>query len=558
MTPPGPRGGADPGRHPEILLIGRVIPCPGDAPAAAGAILFRGGRVAAVGDPAAVRGQAGRAAEVIVLPRGAVVLPGFVDGHCHLLWCAEQAAQLDLREVRSPQELARRVAERAGRLPPGAWIEGYGWDQSRFDPPAWPDRRLLDGAAPQNPVLLRRVCRHVAVANSAALQAAGVGRETPDPDGGCFDRDPATGEPTGLLRERAIDVVAAARPDPSLEEQVAALAEAIGRAHAAGVTAVHTHDAYRPGDLPRAIALYWAARQRGRPIRAVVDVSVEALADARAFGPTGRGDDWLRMGSIKFFADGSLGGRTAALSEPYADGAPGERGMLRYPPGELARRVREAHEAGFQVAIHAIGDRAVDEALAAIAQVRGAAGSDGGPPPGPRRRRHRLVHAQVLRPEHPRRMAELGVVAEIQPRFLASDLAFVEARLGPARCRLAYAWRALVDAGVPVSAGSDAPIEPIAPLEGIQAAVTRDDLHGHPPGGWHPEQRLTVGQAVAAYTAGSAFAACAEGWLGTLQPGAAADAVVLAADPWQVPPAELAAIPVLYTFVAGVPVHSAA
>lgn len=554
MSRPAGGGGAGPDSRPEILLIGRVIPCPGDAPAAAGAVLFRDGRVAAVGDPAAVREKARPGAEVVVLPPDAVVLPGFVDGHCHLLSLAEEAAQLDLRGVRSPAELARRVAERAARLPAGAWIEGFGWDQSRFDPPAWPDRWLLDGAAPRNPVLLRRACRHVAAANSAALAAAGVGRDTPDPEGGRFDRDPATGEPTGLLRERAIEVVAAARPEPTPEERLAALEEAIARAHAAGVTAVHTHDAYRPGDLLQVLALYRAARRRGRSIRAVVDASVEALEDARAAGPTGRGDEWLRMGSIKFFADGSLGGRTAALSEPYADGGPDERGMLRYPPGELARRVREAQASGFQVAIHAIGDRAVDEALAALAAARAAAGAGEGPPV---RLRHRVIHAQVLRPEHPRRMAELGVVAEIQPRFLASDLAFVEARLGPERSRLAYAWRALVDAGVAVSAGSDAPIEPIAPLEGIQAAVTRDDLRGHPPGGWHPEQRLTVGQAVAASTAGSAFGAGAEGWLGTLRPGAAADAVVLAADPWRVPPAEIAAIPVLYTFVAGRPVHAA-
>ncbi|PZN11632.1 MAG: amidohydrolase [Bacillota bacterium] len=553
MSRPAGRGVAGLRGSSEILLIGRVIPCPGDAPVAAGAVLFRDGRVAAVGEPDAVREEAHPGAEVVVLPPDAVVLPGFVDGHCHLLWLAEQAAQLDLRGVRSPAELARRVAERAARLPAGAWIEGFGWDQSRFDPPAWPDRWLLDRAAPRNPVLLRRVCGHVAVANSAALAAAGVGRDTPDPEGGRCDRDPATGEPTGLLRERAIDVVAAARPEPGPEERLAALEEAIARAHAVGVTAVHTHDVFRPGDLPRVLALYRAARRRGRPIRAVVDVSVEALEDARTAGPTGRGDEWLRIGSIKFFADGSLGGRTAALSEPYADGGPDERGMLHYPPGELARRVREAQAAGFQVAIHAIGDRAVDEALAALAAAR-AAGAGQGPPV---RLRHRVLHAQVLRPEHPRRMAELGVVAEIQPRFLVSDLAFVEARLGPQRSRLAYAWRALVDAGVAVSAGSDAPVEPMAPLEGIQAAVTRDDLRGHPPGGWHPEQRLTVGQAVAAYTAGSAFGAGAEGWLGTLCPGAAADAVVLAADPWRVPPAEIAAIPVLYTFVGGQPVHAA-
>ena len=539
----GARGTGDPG---EWILAGRVMAVPGDPPVVAEAVLFRGGRVAALGSLAEVRAAAGPRVEYLALPRGAVVLPGFVDGHCHLVWCAAAAVQLDLRDVRSAEELARRVAERAARLPAGTWIEGYGWDQSRFDPPAWPGRALLDRAAPHHPVLLRRVCRHVAVANSAALAAAGVGRHTPDPPGGRFVRDPVTGEPTGLLQEAAIDRVAAARPEPGPEEQLEGLLDVIAAAHAAGITAVHSHDAHRPGDLRRVVDLYRAARERGRPLRVALDVSAEALADARAWGPTGRGDDWLRMGSIKFFADGSLGGRTAALREPYSDGEGDERGVLRYPPGELARRVGEARQAGYQVAIHAIGDRAVDEALAALAGPgRGGPGRD------------RIIHAQVLAPEHPARMAAAGVVAEIQPRFLASDLAFVEARLGPERCRRAYAWRSLLEAGVPLSAGSDAPIEPLPPLDGIQAAVTRDDLEGHPPGGWHPEQRLTVGEALRAYTAGAAYAAFAEGRWGTLRPGACADAVVLAADPWRVPPAELRSIPVLHTFVGGLRVYSA-
>ncbi|QIA26861.1 amidohydrolase [Thermaerobacter sp. PB12/4term] len=537
--------GGDHGAASGRVLVGRIVPAPGSGVRPAEAVFFRGGRVEALGSEAAVRAVAGPRAEVEVLPRDAVVLPGFVDGHCHLLWCGQVATQLDLRDVTSLDELARRVARRAAQLPPGTWIEGYGWDQSRFDPPAWPDRALLDRAAPQHPVLLHRVCRHVAVASSAALAAAGVHRDTPDPAGGRFGRHPVTGELTGLLEETAIERVAAARPAPGLEERLAGLLEVIRSAHAAGITAVHSHDVHQPGELGNVLALYRAARERGRPLRVALDVGWEALDDARAWLPSGHGDAWLRMGSIKFFADGSLGGRTAALRDPYADGDGRERGLLRHSPEELASLVAEAAAAGYQVAIHCIGDRAVDAALAAVEAARRRAG------PG----RHRLIHVQVMAPEHPAQLAAAGVVAEIQPRFLASDLAFVEERLGPGRSRWAYAWRSLREAGVPLSAGSDAPIEPLAPLEGIQAAVTRDDLQGDPPGGWHPEERLAVGEALQAYTAGAACGALAEGLWGSLLPGAMADAVVLGADPWRVAPHELHHIPVLATYVDGEPVY---
>lgn len=527
------------------VLVGRIIAAPGTGALPAEAVFFRRGRVAALGSEAAVRAVAGPRAEVEVLPRDAVVLPGFVDGHCHLLWCGAVAAQLDLRDADSPDELARRVARRAAQLPPGTWIEGYGWDQSRFDPPEWPDRGLLDRAAPRHPVLLRRVCRHVAVVNSAALAAAGVHRDTPDPAGGRFVRAGVTGELTGLLEETAIERVAAARPEPGFAERLAGLLEAIRSAHAAGITAVHSHDVHHPGELEGVLALYAAARERGRPVRVALDIGREAFADARAWRPSGHGDQWVRMGSIKFFADGSLGGRTAALREPYADGDGRERGLLRHPPEELASLVAEAAGAGYQVAIHCIGDRAIDVALAAVEAARDRGG------PG----RHRLIHLQVMAPEHLRRLAAAGVVAEVQPRFLASDLGFVEERLGPERSRWAYAWRSLLEAGVPLSAGSDAPIEPLPPLDGVQAAVTRDDLAGHPPGGWHPEERLAVGQALRAYTAGAAYGALAEGLWGSLWPGAMADAVVLGADPWRVAPQEIRRIPVLATYVGGEPVH---
>ncbi|HEY8488681.1 MAG TPA: amidohydrolase family protein, partial [Thermaerobacter sp.] len=292
------------------VLVGRILPAPGTGAPPAQAVFFHQGRVAALGSETAVREVAGPRAEVEILPREAVVLPGFVDGHCHLLWCGAVASQLDLRDVSSPDELAARVARRAAQLPPGTWIEGYGWDQSRFDPPRWPDRRLLDRAAPDHPVLLRRVCRHVAVANGAALAAAGVHRDTPDPAGGRFVRDEATGELTGLLEETAIERVAAARPEPGFAERLAGLLEAIAQAHAVGITAVHSHDVHQPGELEAVRALYAAARERGRPLRVALDVGAAALADARAWGPSGHGDPWLRMGSIKFFADGSLGGRT--------------------------------------------------------------------------------------------------------------------------------------------------------------------------------------------------------------------------------------------------------
>ncbi|MEX2355868.1 MAG: amidohydrolase [Thermaerobacterales bacterium] len=493
------------------------------------AVLAHGESIVMIGQNDTVKAEAPAGATVVDLA-GRTVTPGLIDSHLHLFRYGETLAQVDLGGTRTLDDFLQRLARDVAARPAGAWVSGRGWDQDRLAERRYPTRHDLDRVTAEHPVLLIRVCGHAAVANSMALRMAGVNAATADPPGGQIDRDPQTGEPTGVLRERATDLVRRHIPEDDFATRKQALKGGIERALAAGLTGVHSQDVWEEGDFDQIRRLYGTLRREGTALRVFELVGVNDMASVRAEGlRTGDGDPYFKVGPIKVFADGSLGASTAALIDPYSDGD--QSGLLIYPEEQLTALIAEAHDAGFQVAVHAIGDRGAELTLAGFARAQ------------QRHRRcdprHRLVHCQIMQPEQWARMREPGVIGDIQPKFVTSDLHWTDDRVGPQRARHAYAWRSLLAAGVHAAGGSDAPVEPIEPMQGIYAAVTRSDLDGCPAGGWHPEQCLAVTAALHLFTRGAAYAAFEEDHKGMVAPGYLADLVVWPQDPRRLPPADL-------------------
>ncbi len=501
-----------------------------------------GERIVAVGPDRDVLAMAGPGARRVDL-RGRLVVPGFNDAHIHFTDGGFSLLQVDARGVRSEEELAARAVERARAAGPGRWVTGRGWDQHLFGGGRWPTRAALDRLLPDTPVLLRRHCGHAGLASGAALRAAGIGRETPDPPGGRIGRDPATGEPDGLVYETAVERVMAAVPPPSREERLAGLRTVSARARAAGLTSVQDER----GDLDLYLELDAAGELTARvSVWARILTPLDELEAWRASYPAGH--PRLRPGLLKGYLDGSLGARTALFHEPYAD-APDTCGVAVLDPADVVARVVAADARGFQVGLHAIGDRACTTALDAFAAARARN--------GPRDARHRIEHAQNLRPADLARFRALGAVASMQPSHCTGDIAFAAARLGPERSRGAYAWRSLLAAGAALAFGSDFPIETLDPRVGLYAAVTRLPLDGSG-APFVPAERLTLASAIDLHTRGAAHAEFAEAEKGTLEPGKLADLVVLAEDIFAASaadPRRLLDIPVDLTIVGGRVVH---
>lgn len=467
---------------------------------------------------------------------GRAVIPGLIDSHLHLYVYAWGRAGVELRGVRSIAELKARVARAAANRPIGSWIWGQNWDQGLLAEGRWPTREDLDEVAPDHPVYLDRVCWHVLVANSAALSRAGIGENMPDPPHGAIGRYPG-GRPNGLLFEAARAPIYSAIGRLPVAEGAAILEQGIADALANGLTGIHSCDL-------EAMSYYSYLHSQGRlPLRTYLFQGEEKLPALEGLGlRSGFGDRYLQIGGLKLFLDGSLGARTARLSAPYADD-PATCGMLTMEPEHLVAVVRRAGELGFQVGIHAIGDEAVGLAADAVEREiidRGRASL-----------RPRIIHCQVMTENLIRRFADNRILADIQPAFVTSELHWAGSRLGAARASLSYAWRSMIDAGIHCQAGSDCPVEPLNPFQGIHAAVTRQDFTDQPPAGWCPEQRLTVEQAIRLYTSNAAYASFWEGWKGTLEPGKVADFIVLSADPFTVEPAVLKEIGAEATVVGG-------
>ncbi|MHB8873771.1 MAG: amidohydrolase [Myxococcaceae bacterium] len=502
------------------------------------AVAVRGGKVLAVGTLAEAREAAGPDAELFDLP--GVLVPGLTDAHAHLSALGRSLSIVSFAGTRSEAEVLERAAKAPKESYQGDWLIGRGWDQNDWPGGrgAFPGRQGLDAAFPTTPVYFARIDGHAAWVNAVALERAGITRSTPDPEGGRILRDEA-GEATGVLVDNAMDLVAGKLPPLTDEQLSKRLKAAVERCVSEGLTSVH--------DAGMDLATFTLLQQWDAvgwlPLR------VYAMADgqgpeAQLFlerGPfQGRA---LTLRAVKFLADGALGSRGAALDSPYSDD-PAHSGLLLLPPAELEARARRFAAAGFQVAVHAIGDQANRITLDVLSKLQAQH-------PGSR---PRLEHAQLLGPGDLERLAKNHLVASMQPTHATSDMSWAEARLGPDRLQGAYAWKSVLDSGAALAFGSDFPVEEVSPLLGLYAARTRQDAQGLPEGGWRPAERLTGEQALKAFTTGAAYAAFAEGERGVLRPGMDADFTVLSADPVDAPAKELLGAKVLLTVVAGRPV----
>lgn len=506
----------------------------------AGAVAVRGDRILRVGDGNAVASLIGPRTRIVDL-RGGLLLPGFIDAHTHFLAGGLSLRSVRLRDARTPAEFAARIAAKARELGPGAWVLDGEWDHEMFDPPELPRRDWIDALTPENPVCVSRLDGHMVLANSAALRAAGITRETPVPPGGEIPRDPETGELTGILKDAAADLVFRVAPPPSAADKRTAAELALRRAAEHGVTSVH--EMADAGSLEAFAELRRENRLTARLAVYIPVTDIDAVDRLRPAFPAG--DPWLKLAGLKGFADGSLGSATACFFEPYDD-APETAGLLHgqmFPDGIMAQRVLAADRAGLQVAIHAIGDRANALLLDIYERV--------GRENGPRDRRFRIEHAQHLRPEDIARFGRLGVIASVQPYHLADDGRWAERKIGARRARTTYAFRSLLAGGAVLAGGSDWTVAPLDPLLGIRAAVTRATLDGRRPGGWVPEEKLTVEEAVRAFTSGGAYAEFAEAEKGTVEEGKLADLVVIDRDIFRISPAEIGEARIVLTVCGG-------
>jgi predicted amidohydrolase YtcJ len=510
----------------DLILHGATVVLVDPPGATASAVAIRGDRILFAGSDEEALELRGPESRVVDLS-GHTIIPGLIDAHGHVSSLGFALVRVDAVGTTSAEEAAARVREAARSARPGEWIRGRGWDQNDWPVKEFPSSRLLDEAAPRNPVVLGRICGHAIWVNSRALEIAGVTRETPDPPGGRIVRDPA-GFPTGILVDNAEELVESKIPAPDRRQTREAILRALDRCLDRGLTGVH--DA---GISLEEAAIYRELAGAGElPIRiyamlggtsAMLGGTSTVLEDYFAEPPlVGAGGGFLTIRAIKLGIDGALGSRGAALMEPYADD-PGNRGLITYPEEEIRALALRATAEGYQVCVHAIGDRGNKLTLDAFeAALR--AGSQGD-------HRFRVEHAQALRPEEIRRFAASGIIASMQPTHCTSDMPWAEERLGPRRIRGAYAWRQILDTGAILAAGSDFPVESENPFLGIYAAVTRQDAEGNPPGGWHPGEKMTPEEALRAFTLGAAYASFDEGTLGSVSAGKKADLVILSGNP---------------------------
>ena len=503
----------------------------------ADAVAIAGDEIAAVGSSAEVRKLA-RAGTRVIDGAGRMVVPGFIDAHVHFMSGGFGLTSVQLRDATTREEFVRRIREHAARQPAGAWVLEGNWDHQHWGGEL-PRRDWIDSVTPNTPVFIQRLDGHMSLANGAALRAAGVTRDTKDVAGGEIVRDPS-GEPTGIFKDNAAGLVARAIPDPLPAQEDAALDAAMRYVAEQGVTSVHNMGTWR--DVETFDRAHASGRLRTR-IYAVVPLHTwERLRDEV---PTrSRGDDWLHIGGLKGFMDGSLGSHTAAMLEPFSD-TPGDRGFLVNSLDSMYAWTKGADAAGLHVIIHAIGDKANRDLLDIYERVAREAGAPA------RDRRFRIEHAQHLAPPEIARFATLGVIPSMQPYHAIDDGRWAEKLIGAERAKGTYAFRSLLDAGAALAFGSDWFVAPPTPLEGIYAAVTRRTLDDRNPNGWVPGEKITVEEALRAYTTGSAYAEYRETRKGMLRRGMLADLVLIDRDLTSVPPETIRDAKVLLTIVGG-------
>jgi hypothetical protein len=522
-----------------VILNGAVWTVNPDVPWAE-ALAVKDGKILAVGASEKIKKMAGDKTRVIDL-KGALVLPGFIDSHTHFLDGGFSLLSIRLRDVKSREEFAARIKDKAEEIGKGKWILNGNWDHEQFSPPELPNKEWIDEAAPDNPVCVSRHDGHMVLANSLALKIAGITKDTLSPEGGEILKDPASGEPTGILKDAAIDLVMRHVPEPSFEDKLRAAEVALKHAAENGVTSVHDMGYVSSFEIYQ--ELLKAGKLTAR-LRVYIPITeVENLIGQKLEIPPD--NNFLKLGGLKGFVDGSLGSSTALFFEPYSD-SPAIRGLLHsqmFPEGIMERRIKEADEASLQVAVHAIGDKANNMILDIFERVMSSGKK--------RDRRWRIEHAQHLLAEDIERIARFGVIASVQPYHAVDDGRWAEKRIGRERCRLTYAFKSLLDKRAILAAGSDWTVAPLNPLTGIYAFVTRRTTDGKNPGGWFPEQKISLEDAVRAYTLNGAYAEFSENLKGSLEKGKLADMVVLSQNIFKIPPEEIDKVDVKMTILNG-------
>src|SRR4051812_1237892 len=503
------------------------------------AVAILGERIVAVGSAPEIDAWRGPETKIIDA-RGHLMLPGFNDAHVHFVSGGQQLDSVELKDAASPEEFSKRIGERAQQRP-NEWITGGDWDDQLWTPAQLPTRQMIDGVTASTPVFVNRYDGHMALANSAALRLAKITAKTPDPPGGTIVHD-AQGNPTGVLKDAAMNLVYNIIPNMTPAQRDAAIKRALAHAASVGVTSVQ--DMNPTYDDVRA---YMGFAERGELTTRIYAAPLETdWKDQAKLGiRRGFGSPYLRMGAVKGYADGSLGSTTAYFFEPYTD-APNTRGLLAdemHPVTAMRGRLMKADEAGLQLCIHAIGDNGISIILDIFADVVKANGA--------RDRRLRIEHSQHVAPKDFKRYAELGVIASVQPYHAIEDGRFAEKRIGPERIKTTYAFRTFLNNGVRLAFGTDWFVAPLDPMQSLYAAVTRATLDGKNPNGWVPAEKLTIAEAVEAYTAGSAYAEFQEKDKGTIAVGKLADVVLLSDDLFSIRPEAIKDVKVDLTVVGG-------
>ncbi len=529
-----------------IFYNGKIYTMAGSSVSAATAtaIAVSGYRIQAVDSDAQILGLKTDSTALINL-EGRCVVPGFIDSHCHVLYGGLEKNQLSLRDTGSIEELIERGREciRKNHIPEGTWVLGSGYDHNLFPEHRHPDIHDLDAISTSHPILIERVCGHIGAANTAALRLTGFDQDQDILGGGKIERD-AFGDPTGILVETVLDLIKVHLPQPTLEESKTAIRRIFEEASSYGVTSMHTDDVLG-SSLETVMRSYREVCEEGNAsVRIWEEVQAPRIPELNAFLDkgfrTGDGDRFFKIGNIKLLTDGSLGARTAYLQDDYSDD-PGNRGINVYTQEELNEVVLAAHRAGMQVACHAIGDGSILQSAKALADAYEDDEKD---------LRNRIVHCQFVNEEILAQMIRGKVCADIQPPFLASDYPIVHDRMGN-RDQGGYAWKTLLKNGIRLGGGSDSPVETFDPIWGIHCAVNRTDADDLPEGGWHPQEKLSVEEAVSLYTKDGAVLSLEENEKGTLEAGKFADFAVLSENIFEVPPQEIRYIQVVMTVMDG-------
>lgn len=518
-----------------ILFNGKIFTVD-EANPWAEACAIKDGTFLAVGHSDSMDSYAGKNTEKINL-KGRLVLPGFNDAHVHFSDGGFYLLGIELRDARDEQDFAQKVKHYVGTINKGEWITGGNWDHEAWPSQKHPTKELIDSITKDNPVFVQRLDGHIALANSLALKKAGITKDTPNPQGGEIAKDPKTGEPTGILKDAAQSLVYSVIPDNTKDQVKKAIIAAMKHANKFGVTSIQDNSSAMDYEIYQELLKKNELTVRvnaWRPIDLYKDFAEKGISPSH-------GNDMLRLGTMKVFVDGSMGAGTALFFEPYSDD-PSTRGLPIYPEQELYDLIKKADATGLQIAAHAIGDKANAWILNAFEQAFAENGM--------RQARHRIEHSQVVLPADIQRFRDLGIIASIQPSHCIDDMRWAEKRIGD-RVKHSYLFNSFVKAGVHIAFGTDWAVEPLNPMLGLYAAVTREFPEGGPEGGWFPDERISLAQAIEFYTLGAAYAEFQEEVKGSIEPGKLADVVVLNKNLFEISPREILSTKVDLTILGG-------